>query len=99
MLEDVISEPGEIFDHGYVQRSTVLWQCHQSRISAKISIHTPDVVNEITHSMKVSKISSLEVTHRININICKLCHGNIHFDQCLGFLWMHDCTEVRNVDK
>jgi len=60
-LEDVISEPGEIFDHGYVQRSTVLWQCHQSRISAKISIHTPDVVNEITHLMKVSKISSLEV--------------------------------------
>jgi len=49
--------------------------------------------------MKVSKISSLEVTHRININICKLCHGGIHFDQCLGFLRMHDCTEVRNVDE
>ena len=99
MLEDVISELGEIFGHGYVQRSTILWQCHQSRICAKISIHTPDVVNEITHSMKVSKISSLEVTHRININICKLCHGNIRFDLCLMFLRMHDCTEVCDVDK
>ncbi len=49
--------------------------------------------------MKVSKIISLEVTHRININICKLCHGNIHFDQCLVFLQMHDSTEVCNVDK
>ena len=95
-----MSEPGEIFDHGYVQQSTVLWQrCHQSRIFAKILIHTPDVVNEITHSMKVSKISSLEVMHRININICKLRHENIHFDQCLVFFRMHDCTEVRNVDK
>ena len=37
--------------------------------------------------------------HRININICKLRHGNIHFNQCLVFHRMHDCTEVRNVDK
>ena len=61
-------------------------------------IYKPGVFNEITHSMKVSKISSLEVTHIFNVNICKLSHGNIHFDQCLGFLRiMHDCTEVRNV--
>jgi len=99
MLEDVISEPGEIFDHGYVQRSTILWQRHQSRIFAKISIHTPDVVNEITHSMKVSKISSLEVTHRINNNICKLRHGNIHFNLCLVILRMHDCTKMCNINK
>jgi hypothetical protein len=55
MLEDVISEPGEIFDRRYVHRNPVLWQRHQFRILSKISIHTPDVVNEITHSMKVSK--------------------------------------------
>ena len=98
MLE-VIAESGEIIDHGHMHTSPILWQRHQSRTLAKISTHTPDVVNEITHSMKVSKISSLEVTHRININICKLRHGNIHFDQCLVILRTHDCTEVRNVDK
>ena len=55
MLEDVISEPGEIFDHRYVHMNPVLWQRHQSRILAKISIKTPDVVDQI---------SSLDVTHR-----------------------------------
>ena len=92
MLEDVMSKPGEIFDHGYVQQSSILWQRHKSCIHAKILTHTPDVFNEISHLMKVNKVSSLGVTLRININICKLCHG-IHFNQCIGFLRMHDCTE------
>ena len=99
MLGDVISEPGEIFDHRYVQRSTILWQRHQSHIFAKILIHTPDVVNEITHLMKVSKISSLEVTHRIKINICKLHHGNIHFNHffcVLADAWMQYCVMLTN---
>jgi hypothetical protein len=45
VLEDVITESGEIIDHGYLHTSPVLWQRHQSRILATISIHTPDVVN------------------------------------------------------
>jgi len=97
VLEDVISEFGEIIDHGYMHTSSVLWQRHQSHILATNSIHTPDAVNLITHLMKVSKISNLEVTHRMNV--CKLCHGNIHFNQCIGFLWIPDCTEVCNVDN
>jgi hypothetical protein len=36
--------------------------------------------------MKVSKISSLEETHRININIRKLCHGNIHLTNVSCFI-------------
>ena len=62
MLEDVITESGEMIDHGNMHRSPILWQCHQSRILATNLKHTPDVVNEVTHLMKVSKISSLEVT-------------------------------------
>ena len=62
VLEDVITESGEIINHGNMRRSLILWQCHQSRILATNLIHTPDVVNEVTHLMKVSKISSLEVT-------------------------------------
>ena len=45
VLADVITESGEIIDHGYMHTSPVLWQCHQSHIVATISIHTPDVVN------------------------------------------------------
>ena len=66
VLEDVITESGEIID---LHRSPILWQCHQLRILAMNSIHTPDVVNEVAHLMKVSKISSLEVTHRINFSL------------------------------
>ena len=65
MLEDVISESGEIIDHGYMHGEPVLWQRHQYRILATNSIHTLDVVNEVAHLIKLSKISCLEVTHRI----------------------------------
>ena len=80
-----------------MHREPVLWQHHQSHILAMNSTHTLDVVNEAVHSVKVSEISCLEVTHRINF--WKLCHGIIHFSQSLGFLRIHDCTEVHNVDK
>ena len=77
-------------------RRPILWQRHQSRILVTNLIQTPDVVNESTHLMKVSKIRCLEVMKKIKF--CKACHGITYFNQCLRKLRIHECTEVCYVD-
>ena len=79
----------------YAQYS-LLWQRHhQSHICTTNSIKALYVVNEATHLMKVSEISCLEVTHRINF--CKVRHG-YPFQSMYRDIVDTDCTEVSHVD-